>query len=158
VKKERQQKEADYQYELERTRKREADEYAARKIALERQIAEENITREADWIEREKVLAEQKDTLERYRTLAASYPKELEEATEKARQEAVNEVHEEAKVQAELFEKEHAASKKVYELQVTSLQETIDRQANQIEQLSIQLQAALKQVQDLAAKAVTSKA
>ena len=157
VKKERQQKEADYQYELERTRKMEADEYAARKIALERQIAEENLKRETDWIEREKVLTDQKEILERYRALAASCPKELEEATEKARQRAMDEVCEEAKVQAELFEKEHAASKKVYALQVVSLQETINRQANQIEQLSTQLQVALKQGQGLAARAIAGK-
>jgi hypothetical protein len=38
------------------------------------------------------------------------------------------------------------------------LKEAIEQQAAHIEQLSTQLQAALKQVQDLAAKAVTTKA
>lgn len=158
IKKERQQQEADYEYELERKRTMEADEYAARKTTLERQLAEENGKREADWIEREKALADQHEMFERYRTLAASYPQELQDAVEKARQEAMDEVYEEARVQAELFEKEQAATKNVHELHIASLKETIDQQANHIEQLSTQLQSALKQVQDLAAKAVTTKA
>jgi hypothetical protein len=104
------------------------------------------------------VLAEQQETLEHYRTLVASYPKKLEEAVEKAKAEAMNEVDEEAKVQAELFEKDREANKHVSELHIASLKEIIDQQAHQIGHLSTQLQAALQQVQDLAAKAVTGKA
>jgi len=158
VKKERQRQETDYQYELERKRTMEADEYAARKSALERQLAEENAKREADWTERERALADLQEMLERYRTLTASYSQELQNTTEKARQEAIAEEQEEARVQAELFEKEQAAAKNIHELHIASLKETIDQQANHIEHLSTQLQAALKQVQDLAAKAVTTNA
>jgi len=63
-------------------------------------------------------------------------------------------VSEDAKVQAELFEKEIATNKEVYDLQITSLKETIEHQNKQIEQLSAQLQMASKQAQDLAVKAV----
>ena len=154
LKKERKQRETDYQYELERKRKIEADEYTARKAALERQIAEEDARKGAEWAEREKIIAEQQETLNKYRTLAGSFPQELEEAIRKAREDAISEVHEEAKVQTELFEKELAANKEVYELKIATLKETIEHQAKQIEQLSGQLQAVLQQAQNLAARAV----
>ena len=157
LKKERKQQEADYQYELERTRKVEADDYAARKITLERVIADENARKDADWSEREQALQAQQDTLERYRTLAAAYPSELEQATEKAHREAAETVLEEAEIQAELFEKEHEANINVYELQIASLKDTLAENTNQLKHLSEQLQAALQQVQNLAAKAVSGK-
>jgi len=154
LKKEREQRETDYQYDLERKRKIEADEYANQKAALEQLIAEEDEKRGAEWAERERILAGQQKALKEYRTLVKSFPKELEEATQKTRAEAIEEVHEEARVQAELFEKEVAADKEVYELKIASLQETVKQQTEQIEHLSTQLQAALKQAQNLAVKAV----
>lgn len=154
LKKEREQHETDYQYDLDRKRKIEADEYTEQKAALERRIAEEDAKKEADWAEREKILAGQQKALEEYRTLVKSFPQELEEATRKAREEAIKTVQEEAKVQAELFEKEVEADKEVYELKITSLEATIKQQAEQIEHLSTRLQSALKQAQDLAVKAV----
>jgi hypothetical protein len=154
VKKERKQKETDYQYELERKRKIEADEYTNRKATLEQQIAEEDTKNGEVWAEREKVLAQQQETLAKYRKLVESFPQELEKATQKAREDAISEVYEEAKVQAELFEKEVDANKEVYELQIASLKETIEQQTRQIEHLSTQLQTALQQAQTLAAKAV----
>ena len=154
LKKERAQDETDYQYELERKRKVEADDYANRKAALERRIAEEDGKRGEDWAEREKILAEQQETLQKYKAPVASFPLELEEAVRKAREEAIQEVYEEAKVQAELLGKEIEANKTISELQIASLKETIENQNKQIEQLSAQLQMASKQAQDLAVKAV----
>lgn len=157
VKKQRKQEETDYQYDLERTRKIEADKYAERKAALERQVAEADAKKEADWSERESMLAAQQETLEKYRALAASFPKELEAATQQAREEAMHSVYDDATIQADLFEKEVAANKKVAELKIQSLEGTIAEQTKQIEHLSAQLQLALKQVQELASKAVAGR-
>lgn len=154
LKKEREQCETDYQYELERKRKIEADEYAEQKAVLERRITEEEGKKEADWAEREKILKEQQEMLKKYKVLAESFPQELEEATRKAKEEAIKEIQEEANVQAVLFEKEVEADKEVYELKIISLEKTITHQAEQIEHLSARLQMALKQAQDLAVKAV----
>jgi hypothetical protein len=153
---ERKRAETDYQYDLERKHKIEADDYATRKAALERRIAAEDAQQGANWTEREQVMAEQHDTLQKYKTLVTSFPQELAEATRKAREEAMQEVFEDAKVQAELFEKEVATNKAVAELQIASLKETIENQHQQLEHLSAQLQAASKQAQDLAVKAVES--
>jgi hypothetical protein len=154
MKKERERDEADYQYELERKRKIDADDYTSRKAVLERQIAEENAIKEVEWSGREKVLAGQQKTLEKYKSLVASFPQELEEATQKAREGTMQTIYEEADVQADLFEKEREADREVSTLKIASLKETIEQQAKHIEHLSAQLQTALKQAQDLAVKAV----
>ncbi len=154
LQKERTQHEADYQYDLERMRKIEVDEYTNHKAALERKITEDDAKKVADWTEREKILAAQQETLKKYRSLVESFPQELEKATQKARAEAITEVQEDARVQAALFEKEREANQQVHELKLVSLQETIQQHATQIEALSTQLQTALTQVQDLAVKAL----
>lgn len=56
------------------------------------------------------------------------------------------------------MEKEWEGSKQGYELKVQSLQQTIGRQTEQIAEISAQLQATMKQAQDLAMKAFASKA
>jgi hypothetical protein len=153
-KKEREQQEADYRYELERQHKIEADEYAGRKMLLEREIAEEGARKVSDWAAREKLLAEQQATVQQYKIQVESYPQELEKAIQKNRDESIREMNEAARGQAELFEKEQEADKEVAQLKIASLQATIDTQSVQLEQLSQQLQVSLKQVQELAARAV----
>lgn len=154
LKKEREQSDTDYQYELERQRKMEADDYASRKTAIERKLAEEDAKRSSDWSEREKMLAAQQENLQKYKALVETFPQELEAAISKAREETFSEIAEEARIQAELSEQDLAATTQAYDLQFATLQETITQQTKQIEQLSAQLQAAVQQVQDLAAKAV----
>ncbi len=157
VKKEREQREADYVYSIERKRKIEADNYANQKSALERQIAEEESNRTADWAEREEILKKEQETFEHNSILAESFSQKLEGAVLQARKDASNKIYEEANVTSELFEKELAADKEVYELKISSLQETVELQNGQIQDLAEQLQTALKQVQYLAVKAVESK-
>ncbi len=154
--KEREQQEADYQYELERQHKIEADEYANRKMLLERRIAGDEAKKLSNWAAREKLLAEQQTPLQQYKILVESYPQEMEAAIQKSREAAIHEITEAARVQAALFEKELEADKEVAELKIRSLQAAIDKQSVQLEQLSSQLHTSLKQVQELAARAVES--
>ena len=156
LKKEREQEEADYQYDLVRQRKIEADEFSSRKAAIEQQIAQESAKREADWTEREKVLAEQQEMIPKYRVFVEAFPQELADAFQKAREEAIAQVGDEANIQEELFEKEQQANKNFAEQKIASLKETIEQQTVQIEHLSAQLHAAQKHVQDLAVRAVES--
>ena len=80
----------------------------------------------------------------------------MEEAVKKAREEAIKETSQKAKIEADLFEKEWESSKQSYELKTQSLEETIKKQTEQIEGISAQLQTALKQAQDLAMRAFDS--
>ena len=80
----------------------------------------------------------------------------MEEAVKKAREEAIKDTSQKAKIEADLFEKEWESTKQSYELKVKSLEETINKQSEQIEGISVQLQTALKQSQDLAMRAFDS--
>ncbi|HCF28315.1 MAG TPA: hypothetical protein DEV81_14190 [Cyanobacteria bacterium UBA11049] len=156
--KERQQEIEDYQYRLELTRKINTDAYQARKRNLERDLQESTQLKDKDWAEREKILTAQQPQFEEYQKQITAFTTELDEAVKKAREEAIRDVNQDAKVKADLFEKEWQASKQSYELQIQSLEQAIAKQAEQIESLSSQLQAALKQAQDLAMRAFENSA
>lgn len=151
--KERQRQEADYQYELERQCKIEADEYEEIKRTQERELQTAHQDKEKQWSEREQRLAEHQPLLAKYQQKVDTFPAELDEAVKKAREEAIKEVHQDAKVKADLVEKEWEATKQGYEFRIQSLEQSIQKQLEQIESLSSQLQEALKQAQTLAMRA-----
>jgi DNA repair exonuclease SbcCD ATPase subunit len=154
--KERQLKEADYQYELERKRKVETDEYEELKRSQERELLEANREKDKQWTERERILTERQPLLEEYQQKVDKFPTELDEAVKKAREEAIKEIHQDAKVKAELVKKEWESTKQGYEFKIQSLEQTIQKQIEQIEHLSTQLQETMKQAQSLAMKAFES--
>ncbi|WP_427161264.1 hypothetical protein ACQFX9_06685 [Aliinostoc sp. HNIBRCY26] len=156
--KERQQEQEEYQYKLETTRKLNTDAYESKKRNLERDIQEKSQQKQKDWSEREKVLNANKGLFTEYQQKIANFPNELEEAVKKAREEAIKETSQKAKIEADLFEKEWEATKQSYELKIKSLEETIQKQVEQIESISTQLQSTLKQAQDLAMRAFDSSA
>ena len=156
--KQRQQEVEDYQYRLEVTRKINADVYQATKRNQERELQETTQLKEKNWLERENTLNEQRPLFEEYQKQITAFSTELDEAIKKAREEAIRDVNQEAKVKADLFEKEWQAAKQSYELKAQSLEQVINKQTEQIDNLSSQLQAALKQTQDLAMRAFDNSA
>ncbi len=156
--KQRQQETEEYEYKLENTRKINADAYEAKKRNLEREVLESTQEKDKNWAEREKVLKDNQPLFAEYQKKVAAFPVELEEAVKKAREEAIKETGQKAKVEADLFEKEWEATKQSYELKIRSLEETIQKQAEQIDGISVQLQATLKQAQDLAMRAFDGSA
>lgn len=151
--KERQLQEADYVYELERKRKIEADEYEELKRNQERELQEANQEKGKHWSERERILVENQPLFAEYQKKVEAFPAELDEAVKKAREEEIKEVHQKAKVESDLREKEWESTKQSYEFKIQSLEQAIQQQTEQIDNLSTQLQDALKQAQSLALKA-----
>ena len=151
--KHRQQELEDYQDRLTLTRKINADAYQSKKRNLERKLQDNTQVKEKDWLEREKILTEQQALFEDYQKQITAFTTELEEAVIKAREEAIKDVHQDAKVKADLFEKDWQATNQSYELKIQSLEQLIAKQTEQIDNLSSQLQAAMKQAQDLAMRA-----
>ena len=156
--KQRQGEAADYQYDLQRERKIETDAYEETKRTSERELQEYTREKDKNWAEREKLLSDNQAEFEKNQTKAAGFEEELKQAYTKAKEEAIQEVSREAKVKADLVDKEWEGSKQRYELKVQSLQQTISLQTEQIAEISAQLQATMKQAQDLAMKAFASKA
>jgi hypothetical protein len=156
VSRERQRQEEDYQYDTERSRKIATDEYEETKRQIEREIQETNQAKEKQWTERERTLSANQALFEEYNKKVESFPNQIEEAIKKAREEGIKEADREAKVKADLFEKEWESTKQGYELQIQSLETKIQKQTEQIAEISTQLQAAMRQSQDLAMRAFES--
>ncbi len=150
---ERQRETEDYQYRLELTRKINTDAYDSRKRNLEREVQEITQIKQKQWTERETLLTEQQPLLKETLKKIEFFNVELEEAIKKAREEAIRDVHQDAKVKADLFEKEWQSTKQNYELKVQDLEGSITKQIEQIHGLENQLQAAMKQSQNLAMRA-----
>lgn len=150
--------EEDFGYDLARKRKLEADAMIDKKEKTERQIGEEDGRRTKSLADRNAVLTAKAPDLANHKARVEAFPQEVDEASKKAREEALKEGFAEAKVKAELLEKEVEGNRRVYALQISSLEETLKKQAEQIESLSAKLQVALTQAQELALKAIEGTA
>lgn len=145
---------ADYKYKMERTYKLDTDAYEEKRKVLERELNTKEQEKMKDWAAREKRLAENEPKLAEYKAKVDNFENELQATVNKAREEGTKNATREAKIKADLLEKESEGAKQVYELQVQSLATTIAKQTAQIEALAAQLKEALAQVQQLSFKAV----
>lgn len=144
----------EYGYETERAHKADADALAQARKTLQAELDGLKETSERGWAEREKDLARREQEYAELKARAAAFPKELEAAIAKAEAEGTGIAKRQAKIAADLQQKENEGKRRVYELRVQQLDETITKQNEQIAELSRQLATALKQAQDLAIKAI----
>ncbi|MEM9538399.1 MAG: hypothetical protein AAGA60_02690 [Cyanobacteria bacterium P01_E01_bin.42] len=151
--KEREEESGDYDYEIERARQMEMDEYEEKKRLQERALQEQNQDKEKDWSEREKVLTDNQQEFEENQAKIEGFEEELKETFKEAKNKAIEECDRDAKVKANLVAKEWEAEKQGYELRITALDASIQRQVEQISEITTQLQAATSQAQSLAMRA-----
>lgn len=145
----------DYRYNQVRKSQLAADAFANSQAALEYKLKEQALAKEKDWENRRQSQAKQAPQLEKAREKLNGLEEKIKQESQKSREKAIEKVLKEAKVEAELLEKEQAANIEVYELKITTLDQTIQENNKQISELMLQLNAALERVQGLAAKAVS---
>lgn len=150
---ERQRQTADYQYNFERTRTLASNEYEEKQRQQEQTLQATHQANEQQWAEREKRLAEQQPLLKTYQQKVDQFPIEMETSIQQAHNTAFETVQRDARVKAELVEKEWESTQKGYELKIQALDTQIQRQTQQMEQLQHQLQETLKQSYALNLKA-----
>lgn len=151
--KQRAQEKADYDYEVQRLRQVELDLYEATKRQQQRELKEQNDLKEKEWRSREKYLQDHQAEFAENENKIAGFEQQLKQAYIKAKEEAIKEAEREAKVKTDLLEKDWEATQQGYDLKLASLEGTIQRQNEEINNLIAQLQAATKQAQELAMKA-----
>jgi hypothetical protein len=156
--KERQKEQDEFQYKLTRDRQLQADTYAETKRNQEQEIQSRDREQQKQWKEREKFLKDNQKLLDENLAKVAAFPDELEEAVKKAREEAIKETSADAKVKADLFEKEWEGAKQGYEMKIQSLERVVERQSEQITAMTEQLQAVMNQAQSLAMRAFETSA
>jgi hypothetical protein len=145
---------AEYAYERGRTRKQETDHDEQQQKQLSEALDELVQSKQRTWEAREEAIADQEKRFAEYQAKVEACPAELDAAVQRAAAEGRTLVEAEAKIQADLQAQEIAGEKRIYELRLKALRDTIDKQAVQMDNLSKQLNAVLKQAQDLAVKAL----
>ncbi|HEY9671092.1 MAG TPA: hypothetical protein V6D11_06590 [Waterburya sp.] len=144
----------EYKYDLALRRSLDNDQYEQTQKFLYKELEESKQAQEKQWNEREKAIAEREQKFEELKTKVEEFEKEKEAAIKRAKAEGEGIAKKQVAVKEELQKKELEGNKRFYELRVQSLEQTIQNQEERIHNLSKQLDAALKQVQDLAVKAI----
>ncbi|MBK4732351.1 hypothetical protein JJD41_21135 [Oxynema sp. CENA135] len=150
--------EEEYRYDLQLARDLDKEEYEQRKQALYQELEEARETQEKEWEEREKAIAEREKQQAEAKAKVEAHEKELETNIKNGKDNGRNIGNYQAKVAADLRAKEVEGATRSYELRINSLQQSIQNQEARIQSLNKQLEGALKQVQDLAVKAIEGTA
>lgn len=158
IQKTRQRETAEYKYDLELQRKLETDEYEQRQKGLYKELEEIQQEINKQWSEKEKEVSEREKQFEEAKAKVEAFSKEKEAAIKKATEEGKGIAHYQAKIKSDLYAKDVEGQKRFYEQRLQSLEQTISNQDSRILNLSKQLESALKQVQDLAVKAIEGSA
>lgn len=152
--KNRQRDNQEYLYELKLQRQLDNDEYELRKKNLSQELEEAKQAKDKEWAEREKSIGEREKAFAELKEKVDNFQKEKEAAIKRGSEEGKGIASYQAKVKSDLYGKDIEGQKQVYQLRFQSLEQTIQSQDARIQSLSKQLDAALKQVQDLAVKAI----
>jgi len=149
---------AEYKYDLELQRKLNTDEYEQTQNRLSNELEEFRLLQEKQWAEKEKTLAEREQQVAEAKNKVEGFAKEKESAIKRATEEGKGIAHYQAKIKTDLYAKDVEGQKRFYEQRLESLDQAIQNQEARIQGLAKQLESALKQVQDLAVKAIEGAA
>lgn len=144
----------EYHYSLELTRNLSDEEYEQRKKELYKELEETKKEEEKAWKEREEEIAKREKEYAEAKQKVEEHKEELEKNKKEGKENGQRIGHYNAKVASDLRSKEIEGERRNYQLRIEALDQTIQTQNIRIDKLSKQLDAALKQVQDLAVKAI----
>ena len=154
LKKQRQREIEDYEYKkaLERKKAQDKVEEDVRLLAKKNQETQEAL--EKDWLKRGTVLKEQEDELARLKSEVSTYPDKLSKETAAAEARARKDTEARLEHQILVLKKDAETEKRLADLSVKSLEDTLTRNAAYVATLEKQLADAKQQVQDIAVKAI----
>jgi chromosome segregation ATPase len=139
-------------------RKIDREQAEQQQAALDRELADTLEIQEKAWMEREQALAQRETQFHETKDKVAAFVQDKETAVKRAKEEGKGIATYQAKIKSDLYAKDVEGQKRFYEGRIESLEETIGDRGEQLNSLSKQLEAALKQVQDLAVKAIEGSA
>jgi hypothetical protein len=154
--KKREREKEEFEYGFNREQKLAKDVFEDEKARLEKEIEVRQTEMESALAAREKAVAEKELTWAEVERKTSSFPKELEAAVKKAIQETTDRLTAEAKSREELLQKGFEGEQKVLTTRITSLEQMVKEQREQIGRLSQQLEKSYEKVEDIAVKAVQS--
>ena len=154
LKKQRQREIEEYEYKKTLDRKKMQDKYDEETRTLEKKTREKQETLEKSWQAREAGIKEREDEDLRLRQEVESFQSRLQAETERATTAATQQTEQRFEQQVLLMTKEGEADRRLSDLQIKTLEESVARQTAQMAALQKQLDEAKQQVQDIAVKAI----
>jgi hypothetical protein len=154
LKKQRQREADEYEYRKVLERKKAQDKYEEEIKLLARANKEKQDALEKSWREREAALKASEEDLQRLRKEAAEFPARLRQESEGAAAEAVRASEQKFEQRILLLSKDSEGEKRLAELRIKGLEESLARQSAQMAALEKQLEEAKRQVQEIAVKAI----
>ena len=154
LKKQRQREAEDFDYRKTLERKKAQDKYDEEQRLVEKKNRERQDSLEKSWQEREAALKAQEDELKRLKKEVDAFPQRLHDDVARAVVETTAAVRRDAEQQVQLSAKDRESESRVAELKITTHEETLARQSQQIAALQKQVDEAKQQVQEIAVKAI----
>jgi colicin import membrane protein len=154
LKKQRQREIEDYEYKKLLERKKAQDKYEEEVRLAEKKNQERQEALEKSWQQREAALKEHEEELARLRREEESFPARLRSEADAAALRARQETGARFEQELLVLKKDGESEKRLAELRIRALEETVTRQAAQIATLEKYLAEAKQQVQDIAVKAI----
>lgn len=154
LRKQRQRENEDFEYKKQLERKKAQDKYEEDMRLLEKKNTDRQQELERSWAQREEELKEREDELTRLRREVEELPKRIAAEKEAALAEATRQAAANYEQRILILQKDAEAERKVAELQVKTLQDTLTRQTEQMIALEKALEEAKRQVQEIALKAI----
>jgi hypothetical protein len=154
LKRQRQREVEDYEYKKALERKKAQDKYDEDQRLIEKKNREKQEDLQKSWTQREAALKEREEEWLRLLKEVADFPARLKKETDAAVSASVKAADQRFEQQSQLMRKDGESEKRLAELQITALQQTVSRQAAEIEKLQALVEEAKRQVQDIAVKAI----
>jgi hypothetical protein len=154
LKKQRQRENEEFEYKKTLERKKAQDKYDEEQRLRDRQNREKQEALEKSWQEREAALKAREDEIGQLRKDALAFPARLAQEVERAVGEARRQAAQESEQRLLVATKDAEADRRVAELRIRNLEETVAGQVEQLAARQRQLDEAKQQVQDIAVKAI----
>lgn len=158
LKKERQREEEEFTYNLQLARKKDKDTYEARKLALEKELADKKAALEQELSEREAAVSVKEKELAELTAKVEGFPKEIEGIAKDTEKTVTDRIETKHKHQFELFQKEAEGETKLNQQMIATLEQKIKEQDELIRQLTQKANESIQQVQTIAVKAIEGAA
>jgi hypothetical protein len=152
--KEKSRHEQDYQYNLQQQRQLSREEFEQQKQLLAKELAALKQQQEKSWQDQEEIISKKEREYSEAKQKVAAFEEHLKAKIKQGENEGKAIGNYQVKVKADLRNKEIEGERNIYQLRIQSLQDTIHHNQDRVDNLSRQLESALKQVQDLAVKAI----
>mgnify|MGYP000191621582 CR=1 FL=1 len=154
LKKQRQREAEEYEYKKSLERKKAQDKYEEELRLREKSNQERQEALEKSWQARESELKAKEEEHERLAKEVAEFGARLQKETELAASRAASGAEAKYQQQLQLLKKDAESEKRLAELRIQALEETVKRQTSMIETLQKQLEEAKQQVQEIAVRAI----